>query len=174
MMNILYVITRFITFPGALVRAMWEHLVCRVCGVPVEDNRTFRNDELCSHIEHDLMPNARGAFAVCFVPAFMNGLLALFLAWAPVLGLFAFEMTGTASRIINIVAYWFALSLFVNSFPSIEDALNMKEKVYKNGNIFQKIFYTPGFLGCIAGAYLERYLVSFVASVGVLVYLLVK
>lgn len=50
----------------------------------------------------------------------------------------------------------------------------MKEKVYKNGNIFQKIFYTPGFLGCIAGAYLERYLVSFVASVGVLVYLLVK
>ena len=40
-MNILYVITRFITFPGALVRAMWEHLVCKICGVPVEDNRTF-------------------------------------------------------------------------------------------------------------------------------------
>ena len=59
-MNILYVITRFITFPGALVRAMWEHLVCKICGVPVEDNRTFRNNEMCSHIEHELMPHAQG------------------------------------------------------------------------------------------------------------------
>lgn len=173
-MNILYVITRFITFPGALVRAMWEHLVCKICGVPVEDNRTFRNDEMCSHIEHELLPHASGAFAVCFVPAFMNGMLALFLSWTPMLGLFAFEMTGTASKIISIVAYWFAFSLYVNSYSSIEDALNMKEKVYKSGNIFQKILYAPGFLGCYVGAYLERYLVTFVAALGVLVYLIVK
>ena len=173
-MNILYVITRFITFPGALVRAMWEHLVCKICGVPVEDNRTFRNNEMCSHIEHELMPHAQGAFAVCFVPAFMNGLLALFLVWAPMLGLFAFEMTGAAPKIVNIVAYWFAVSLYVNSYPSIEDALNMKEKVYKHGNTFQKIIYSPGFLGCYVGAYLEKYLITFVAAAGGIVYFLVK
>ena len=50
----------------------------------------------------------------------------------------------------------------------------MKEKVYRHGNIFQKIIYAPGFLGCYVGAYLERYLITFVAAAGVLVYLLVK
>lgn len=173
-MSAIYAITRFITFPGAAVRAMWEHLICRICGVPVEDNRTFRFDEMSSHIEHELFPKATGAFAIGFVPAFLNGLLAFLLALGPVLGLFFFEMSGTVGKIVNIAAYWFAFSLYVNSYPSVEDALNMKEKVYKHGNIAQKIFYAPGFLGCYIGAYLEKYCVTFVLAAAGLAFLIMQ
>ncbi len=173
-MSAIYAITRFLTFPGAAVRAMWEHLICKICGVPVEDNRTFRFDEMCSHIEHELMPKAGGAFAISFVPAFFNGILAFLLCIGPMLGLFAFEMSGTASRIVYIVAYWFAFSLYVNSYPTVEDALNMKEKVYKHGNIAQKIFYSPGFLGCFVGAYLEKYCVTFLLAAAALVVFIIK
>ena len=35
----LYILIKYLTFPGALVRGMWEQIVCRMCKVPVEDNR---------------------------------------------------------------------------------------------------------------------------------------
>ena len=173
-MSAIYAITRFLTFPGAAVRAMWEHMICKICGVPVEDNRTFRFDEMSSHIEHELMPKATGAFSIAFVPAFLNGVLAFLLCIGPVLGLFAFEMTGPVSKIDYIAAYWFAFSLYVNSYPTVEDALNMKEKVYKHGNPAQKIFYAPGFLGCFVGAYLEKYCVTFLLAAAALVVFIVR
>lgn len=172
-MTALYVITKYLTFPGALVRGFWEHIICRICKVPVEDNRIIKSDETSGHIEHELMPTARSAFAICFVPAFLNGILALFLAIGSTLGLFLFEMSDIASTIVNIVSYWFAFSLYVNSYPMIEDALNMKEKVFKQGNILQKILYIPGFIGCYIGAYLERYCLTFVIAVAGLVLLIV-
>lgn len=173
-MTALYAITRFITFPGALVRAMWEHLICRICSVPVEDNRTFRFDEMCGHIEHELMPKSRSAFAICFVPAFLNGLLALLLSMGPVLGLFVFEMSGMTGMLVNIVSYYFAVSLYVNSYSTIEDALNMKEAVYKHGTVLQKIFYALGFLGCYIGSYLERYCGTFLIAVIATVFFVIK
>ena len=171
-MTALYYITRFLTFPGAMARGVWEHIVCKLCGIPVENNRLLRTDELCSHIEHELAPTSRKAFLVCFVPAFMNGLLAFFLSMPSVVGYFYFEMASVESTIINLVSYYFAFSLFVNSYPTIEDALNMKEKVYKEGNFLQKFFYIPGFAICYIGAFLEKYLVTFVIAVAGLVYLL--
>lgn len=164
-MNTLYIITRYLTFPGAMVRGIWEHLVCRICGIPVEDNRLIRRDELCGHVEHELAPTSRKAFALCFVPAFMNAFLGFLLLMPSALGLFYFEMTGIVNTIVNVLAFWFAVSLYVNSYPLIEDALNMKEQVYKHGSIIQKIFYAPGFLGCYIGAFLEKYLITFVIAV---------
>ena len=57
-MTTLYIITKYLTFPGALVRGFFEQLVCRICGIPVEDNRIVRRDELSGHIEHELFPKA--------------------------------------------------------------------------------------------------------------------
>ena len=171
-MTTLYVITKFITFPGALVRGFWEHLVCRICGVPVEDNRLIRRDELCSHIEHELFQNASGAFAICFIPAFLNGVLAFLLMIPSVLSVFYFELGGAALTAVGLVAYWFAFSLYVNSYPLVEDALNMKQKIYKEGNVFQRIIYAPGFLGCYVGAYAEKYCVTFLLAVAGLVMLI--
>ena len=173
-MSGLYILTRYLTFPGALVRALWEQIVCRIAGVPMEDTRALRRDELCSHIEHELMPRSRGAFAVCFVPAFFNALLAFLLAIGPVLGLFVFQMTGIAGMIVNIFAYWFAFSLYVNSYPSVEDALNMRHKVYREGTILQKIVYTPGFIFLFLGAYLERYCITFLLALAGMILLIVK
>lgn len=171
-MNTLYIITRYLTLPGAMVRGIWEHLVCRICGIPVEDNRLIRSDEVSSHVEHELAATPRSAFALCFVPAFMNSFLALLLTVPSVVGLFYFEMSGALNIIINLIAYWFAFSLYVNKYPLVEDALNMKYQVYKHGNTVQKIIYAPGFAFCYIGAYTEKYLITFLLAVAGLVMLI--
>lgn len=164
-MTSLYILIKYLTFPGALVRGMWEQIVCRFSKVPVEDNRYLRSDEMSSHIEHEFMPKARGAFAICFVPFFFNMLGALFLGIIPAMMLVYLQFRGIALIALCSVAYWLAISLFVNAFPLVEDALNMIDKVYHHGNILQKIFYTPGVLICFAGAYLEKYCLTFLFAV---------
>lgn len=171
-MNTLYVITKYLTFPGAMVRGLFEHLMCRICSLPVEDNRLMQKDELCSHVEHELAPTARKAFALCFVPAFLNAIIATLLAITSTIGLFYFEQTGIVNIIISVLAYWIAFSLYVNSYPLIEDALNMKDKIYNHGTLLQKIIYAPGFLGCYIGAFLERYCITFLLALAGLVALI--
>jgi len=164
-MTAFYYITKYLTFPGAYVRCFWEQIICRICGVPVEDNRYLRQDEMCSHVDHELMPTARSAFALCFVPAFFNAIGAFFLAIFPIVFLFIYETTNLVLLLVCAVSWWFACSLYVNSYSLVEDAINMMEKVYKKGNILQKIFYAPAAAMLYVGAYLEKYGVTFLAAV---------
>ena len=164
-MTKLYILTKYLTFPGALIRCMWEQIVCRICKVPVEDNRYLRNDEMISHVDHELMPKARGAFAICFVPAFMNFIGALFLALAPVMFTLYARFDDTVLTLVNGLAYWFAFSLMVNSYPLIEDVYNMMEKVYKQGNFLQKIFYAPAAAFLFIGAFVEKYCISVILGI---------
>ena len=53
----LYILIRYLTFPGAIMKGFWQQVVCRICKVPVEDNRYLRNDEMCGSVEHEFMPN---------------------------------------------------------------------------------------------------------------------
>ena len=161
----LYILIKYLTFPGALVRGMWEQIVCRMCKVPVEDNRYLRRDEMIGHVEHEFMPKAQGAFAICFVPFFFNMLGALILGIIPAVMLLYLQFRGILLGVTCAVSYWFAISLFVNAFPLVEDALNMVDKVYHEGNILQKIIYTPGVWTCYAGAYLEKYCLTFVFAI---------
>ena len=162
----LYTLIKYLTFPGALTRGMWEQIVCRICKVPVEDNRYLRNDEMSSHIDHELMPTARGAFAIGFVPFFFHLLGAICLGSIPsVLFVYLGFKGDLLFTVSSIVCYWFAISLLTNCFPLIEDVLNMTEKVYKKGNILQKIFYTPGIAVLYVGAYAEKYCLTFVAAI---------
>lgn len=172
-MTKLYIITKYLTFPGALIRCMWEQIVCRICKVPVEDNRYLRNDEMISHIEHEFMPKARGAFALCFVPAFMNFIGAFLLALAPVMFTLYARFDDTVLTIVNAIAYWFAFSLMINSYPLIEDAYNMMEKVYKQGNILQKIFYAPAAVLLFIGAFVEKYCISFILGIALTVVIVI-
>lgn len=164
-MTSLYIFLKYLTFPGALVRGMWEQAVCRSSKVVVEDNRYLRRDELASHIDHELMPTARSAFAICFVPFFFNMLGALIFGLIPALMLVWLQFKGLFIMASCAVSYWFAVSLFCNAFPLIEDAMNMVDKVYHNGNILQKIFYAPGVAITYAGAFLEKYSITFVIAV---------
>jgi len=164
-MTAFYYITKYLTFPGAYVRCFWEQIICRICGVPVEDNRYLRQDEMCGHVDHELMPTARSAFALCFVPAFFNAIGAFSLAIFPIVFLFIYETTNLVLLLVCAVSWWFACSLYVNSYSLVEDAINMMEKVYKKGNILQKIFYAPAAAMLYVGAYLEKYGVTFLAAV---------
>ncbi len=166
-MTKLYILIKYLTFPGALIRGMWEQLVCRICKIPVEDNRYLRSDEMISHIEHELMPKAQGAFALCFVPAFMNFIGAFLLALAPVMFTLYARFDDTVLTIVNAVSYWLAFSLMVNSYPLIEDAYNMMEKVYRQGNILQKVLYAPAAALLFVGAFAERYCITFLIALGV-------
>ncbi len=164
-MTAFYIFIRLITFPGVYARCFWEQIVCRVCKVPVEDNRYLRGDELSGHIDHELMPTARSAFAICFVPAFFNAVGAFLLAIFPISYLFIYETTDLFSLIICALSYWFSCSLFINSYSLIEDAMNMTDKVYRHGNILQKIFYSPAIAFLYLGSYLERYGITFILTV---------
>ena len=159
----LYILVRYLTFPGAIMKGFWQQVVCRICKVPVEDNRYLRNDEMCGSIEHEFMPKARGAFAICFVPAFMNGLASFLLLIVPEVMLLL-GLGGLVMKLASVVSLWFGLSLYLNSFPLVEDAMNMMNKVYKHGNILQKIFYAPAAVLLYVGAYLERYNVTSVLA----------
>ena len=161
----LYILIKYLTFPGALVRGMWEQIVCRFSKVPVEDNRYLRRDEMASHIEHEFMPKARGAFAICFVPFFFNILGAILFGTIPAVMLLYLQFRGLPLLAVCAVSYWFAISLFVNAFPLVEDAMNMVDKVYHHGNILQKIIYAPGAAICYVGAYLEKYCITFIFAV---------
>lgn len=160
-MTFLYIITKYITFPGAYVRCMWEQIICRFSKTFVEDNRYIRNDEMSSHIDHELIGSPSSSFAIGFVPFFFNSIAAVLLAIFP----YFFRPSGVVGSISGALCMWFALSLFSNLFPSVEDMLNMFEKTYKKGNILQKIIYTPGLLVMAAGAYLEKYSITFIAAV---------
>ncbi len=169
-MTTLYIITRFITFPGAMIRAFWEQIICRIHKAGVEDNRYLRNDEMCSHVEHEFMPKAGSAFAICFVPMILQLALALLIS-APAafdilyLGTFSFPM-----GLIDIACLWIGFSLVVNCFPSVEDAMNMMDKLYHgNANIFQKVIFALGAGICYVGSFIERYCLTFLSSVVLLV-----
>ncbi len=111
------------------------------------------------------MPTANKAFMYCFIPAFMNAMGSFFLAIFPVAFLFIFETKTEFLTVVTALSYWFSVSLYVNSYSLIEDAMNMMEKIYKGGNILQKVIYAPAALLLYAGAYLERYCITFIAAV---------
>ena len=56
-MTIVYVITKYITVIGSILKGFWEHLFCRILGVPVSDARYLQATELCGHVEHDFTKN---------------------------------------------------------------------------------------------------------------------
>lgn len=169
-MTFLYILIRYLTFPGAYIRAMWEQVVLRCTKTVVEDNRYIRDDEMSGHVEHEFTEKAQGSFALCFVPLFFNAIAIFFLMLFPAV----IRANSLAATIFGCLSIWFAVSLFSNSFPLIEDAMNMMEKVYKKGNILQKILYAPGAIITYVGAYLERYNITFfIAVIGVVLIFLI-
>lgn len=165
-MTAIYIITRFITFPGAFVRGLFEQIVCRIHKTVIEDNRYLRTDENSSHVEHELMSTAGSAFAVCFVPMICQLILAFFVSVTAATDLLYLGYFSMPQGIIDIVCLWVGFSLSVNCFPSVEDAINMWEKLYKTkGHLFMKIIFAPGAVVCYIGAFLEKYCITFISGI---------
>lgn len=171
-MRLIYIITRFLTFPGALTRGFSEQIVCRIHKTVVEDNRYLRRDENCSHIEHELMKTPGSAFAICFVPMFIQLLLAFLVSITAIIDLIYLDYFTMPGGIIDLVCLWVGISLASNCAPSYEDALNMMERLYKTkGHVFQKIIFAPGAVISFGLSVLEKFSVTLLLSVAATVLL---
>lgn len=165
-MTILYIITKILTFPGAYLRAFWEHLTCRLLRLPVERDGYLHLDETCGHVEHAMASKRFAAFLIETGPGFMNFItgLPLFLC-----GVIQLRILGVRYGdvqwlfVVYAAALYLGASLLCSLFPMVEDALNAHFLIYqapgKNpvGMVFAAV---PHFIA-LAGAYLEKYCLPF-------------
>lgn len=161
-MTIIYVVTRLLTFFGAILRAFWEQLVCRVCKIAAEDIRPFKYSELCGHIEHELIKNPGHAFLMCFVPFTLNFILSCCFLFSASYRLF---YIGGALSFQSFIFLWLGVSCAANCAPSFEDMLDLKDCIYNGKSIALKILATPFFGVYCASACLEKYSLTFILSV---------
>ncbi len=131
-MRIIYVIGKYITFPGAFLRAFWEHLTCLLLGSPVENTGYLRADEMCGHIEHYLPQKTAAAFVQAIAPGIM-GMLTGFPIFA--FGFANLRFMGCTFNdsavlfILCIAAIYVGISIMCSLHPSYEVALNLWEIV---------------------------------------------
>lgn len=162
-MNYIYVATRVVTYFGTLLRAIWEHIVCRICKLAVEDARAFKNDELCGHVEHEVIHRTKHAFLMCFVPFTMNFVLGCCFLLS---GSYRLVYLGDATVYQAYLFMWMGISCLANCAPSFEDMLAFKDCVYGGNNKARKIIFAPFFGIICAAACLEKYSLTFLLSIG--------
>ncbi len=162
-MNVLFFITRILTFSGSAVRCFWEYLVCRIYKLPIEDIRCFKVNEMCSHIEHEFPEKTAQSFLLCFFPFILNLCMGTcFLLYSSYHAFYA----GAVN--LNIVIFLIVgISMYSNLFPSVEDALYLRDGIYASGgkSLFVKILLAPFTYLMLVGAYLEKYSVSVLTSI---------
>lgn len=159
----LYVATRVLTVFGTVVRAFWEQIACRLCGIPVEDVRAFKTSELCGHVEHELIKNKKHSFIVCWLPFTMNFIMACCFLLS---GAYRIAYIGDLKTITSWAFLWLGISFAANCVPSFEDILSFKENFYnKETKTITKIILAP-FFGIIYGfGILERFSVTFIIAI---------
>ena len=165
-MRILYIIGKYITFPGAYLRAFWEHMTCLILGLPVENTGYLRADEMCGHVEHFLPKKAFGAYFSATAPGFMGLITGLPLV---ILGEINLRFTGitfkdsTALFVLYIVLIYIGVSIMCCLHPQFEVAQNLwditLEKIRskdKKSAIGGVVMFLPALVTYI-GAVLERF-----------------
>lgn len=159
-MKTVYLIVKYITAIGTFLQAFFEHLTCRVYEVLIEDSRYFRADELCGHVEHELIRKRSTAFAVSFFPFLFNLAVGLILTSVGAVNVYYLGEFFTSSGVphfVNFLLLWVGISALTNLFPQIEDVLQLKDLIYGKGksNLAVKIFAAPMFGILYAGSYLQ-------------------
>lgn len=130
-MTVLYVISKYVTVFGSLIKGLWEHLACGAFKIFVEDGRYLQPTEMCGHVEHELSPKKTSAFLFCFLPSLINALLAFVLGGAGFMGLFKLGVKFSEPVFwLYIVLYYLGISFFCNIFPLVEDAMNNWSLIY--------------------------------------------
>lgn len=179
-MNIIYVISKYLTVVGALLKGFWEHLFCRMLAVPVQDARYLQANELCGHVEHDFTKKKGTAFFLCYLPGFMNRLLGYGMFIGSYVSLFVLKLSKTAVLFgVCIVLLYLGVSLLCNNAPLYEDALNNWDLLYgkneKKTNVIVKILAFIPSVYFLISAWLEKHAVSlliFIAAILVGIFVL--
>ncbi len=192
-MTVFYVLSKILTFPGALTKALFEQIMCRIFKCPVEDNRYLRTDKMCGHIEHEAIKSPVKSYLFCFIPGLLNFLLACAIGLFPLVNIlnlgnysgfvvFPQELTQTVQNpemleapvrtldfAILFFFVWVSVSLLSNLSPIIKDAVIMKEQ-YKKLPVALKVIFYPGFIGMQIGARLEKFGLTFLILIALTVF----
>ena len=167
MMTKLYILSKVLTFPGAYLRGFWEHLTCKLLGLPVEIPGYLRIDEACGHVEHALAKKGFAAYLIATGPGFMNFMTGFSLFFAGFLNIRYMGIRPSDSIglfVLYLLMMYVGVSLLCNLFPLVEDAVNLNDLLYrqKKGNIIGRILAViPSFITLI-GAYAEKYAITFI------------
>jgi hypothetical protein len=154
----------YLTIVGAVMRAFCEHLVLKLCRVPVEDRSYLQHNELFGHVEHKPVRTFGKGFCVCFIPGLTVCLIGTAFALPAALQLVLMGVkphsivTGERSVMfyLCVAMMVLALSLFCHAFPTYEDALYLWES-RKTTNIVVRILLFVPLLCMRAGAFLARF-----------------
>lgn len=159
-MTIVYVISKYITVIGSVLKGFWEHLFCRILGIPVSDARYLQPNELCGHVEHDFTKTKAVTFFINYLPGMMNRMFAYGMVISGYLGLFYMKAaTDTIAFWVYAVLYYIGVSMMCNNAPLYEDALNNWDLLYgkeQKTNIFAKIFAFIPSVYFIVSAWFEK------------------
>ncbi len=177
-MTALYIVSKILTFPGAYVKGFWEQLTCKLLGLPVEVPGYLRIDEACGHVEHAFPKKGWAAYLIATGPSFMNFNIGVWMFLAGFMNLYYLGITPNDSIglfVVYVLVTYLGVSMLCNVFPLVEDAMNLYDLLYrqKKGNIIGRIF---GFIPTVityAGAYLEKYCITLVLWIAVMILALV-
>ena len=163
----LYIASKILSFPGAYIRGFWEQFTCKLLGLPVEVPGYLRIDEACGHVEHALPKKGFAAYLIATGPGFMNFNSGLFILLAGFMNLRYMGITVWDSVplfILYALMVYVGASLLCSSFPLVEDAMNLYDLLYrqKKGNIVGRILAFIPTVIAYAGAYLEKYCITFI------------
>lgn len=169
-MRVIYLIVQYITVIGTFLQAFFEHLVCRTYEILIEDGRYLRANEMCGHVEHEIIRKRSKIFGVCFFPFLFNLLIGLVLVSVGSVNVYYLGEFFTSSGMVHIANFlflWVGISCLTNLFPQMEDALTLREEIYGKGksNLFVRIIAAPIFAVLYAGAYLQKWGLTLITSV---------
>ena len=170
--TVIYFLGKVLTFPGAYIKAFFEHLIARAFSIPVEDTKYLRFTDGCGHVEHDAIGSKAKIFFYCLLPGLFTAIIGTPMLYMGFAGLFFFKIPADSSTMLMFIVYcilfYLGFSLCANQYPLMEDAIGLWHALYgKDGaNLFVKIvLFIPTVL-IIAGAFLERYALNILLMAG--------
>ena len=170
--TVIYFIGKVLTFPGAYIKAFFEHLIARAFSIPVEDTKYLRFTDGCGHVEHDAIGSKAKIFFYCLLPGLFTAIIGTPMLYMGFAGLFFFKVPADSSTMLMFIVYcilfYLGFSLCANQYPLMEDASGLWHALHGKGgaNLFVKIvLFIPTVL-IIAGAFLERYALNILIMAG--------
>ena len=124
-MNILYIITKILTYPGAYLKGVWEHLTCRALKLPVRSRYYLQGNEWCGHAVHAPAMTPAQAYLLSFIPFMLQCAFAAIFLGASVGPLLIFGLRGEVVWImffLEIICLFLGISMACNAFPQWTDA----------------------------------------------------
>ena len=169
-MRLIYVVFKFILFPGTYIRGFWEHLTCKILHLPVESEGYLRPDEASGHVEHALATTPWSAWLMATGPGFMMFNAGMSFLYAGVLNIFYMGITPYDSLgmfILYVVLIYLGVSFLCSLFPLTEDILTYWHLAYteKKAPLILRILSFPLALVTRVGAFCERNCINFLLAI---------